>query len=411
MRLKNPLDMHLHLRDKDMLQVVAPLSAKHFKAGVIMPNLIPPITSKEALLSYKERILRACEDFSKNENLAPNSAKNETVAKNLAKSENTIGNSAKSKNSTLNSAQTKNAIKNSQKGESLTQNSIKRANTSKNSHQSQKGIDSHNFTPLMTLFYQNYDKAFLESIREELFAIKLYPAGITTNSSGGVRDFDLKHLKPTLEAMSELEIPLLVHGETNDFVLDREANFAKIYDKLATSFPKLRIVMEHITTKALCELLKRHENLYATITLHHLMLTLDDVMGDKLRPHLFCKPIAKRAEDREALCELAFSGFERVMFGSDSAPHPRNEKECYGCAAGVFSAPVAISLLAQLFEENSNEKNLQRFISDNAIKAHKLEFDKEKIIKLVKKEWIVPQNYGEVVPFFAEKTLKWQVVE
>ena len=261
----------------------------------------------------------------------------------------------------------------------------------------------------MTLFYQNYDRAFLESVKNELFAIKLYPAGITTNSSTGVKDFDLKHLKPTLEAMSELEIPLLVHGETNDFVLDREANFAKIYEKLATSFPKLRIVMEHITTKALCELLKRHENLYATITLHHLMLTLDDVMGDKLRPHLFCKPIAKRAEDREALCELAFSGFERVMFGSDSAPHPRSEKECCGCAAGVFSAPVAISLLAQLFEENSNEKNLQKFISDNAIKAHRLEFKEEKIIRLVKKEWIVPKNYGEVVPFFAEKTLKWQV--
>ncbi|HEC1766363.1 TPA: dihydroorotase [Campylobacter lari] len=330
MTLKNPLDMHLHLRDESMLELVAPFSAKDFKAGVIMPNLITPLTEITALKAYKERILKAC----KNED----------------------------------------------------------------------------FTPLMTLFFKDYDEQFLEKAKNELFAIKLYPAGITTNSDNGISSFDIEKLKPTLNAMSELNIPLLVHGETNDFVMDREANFAKIYEKLAKNFPKLKIVMEHITTKVLCDLLKDYENLYATITLHHLMITLDDVVGGKMDPHLFCKPIAKRYEDKDALCELAFSGYEKAMFGSDSAPHPLHTKECYGCAAGVFSAPVILPVLAELFEKYSNETNLQKFISDNACKIHNLKFEKDKIIALEKQEWQVVQKYGDVVPFMAGKTLNFKVI-
>ncbi|ENQ6619685.1 TPA: dihydroorotase [Campylobacter lari subsp. concheus] len=330
MTLKNPLDMHLHLRDESMLELVAPFSAKDFKAGVIMPNLITPLTETTALKAYKERILKAC----KNED----------------------------------------------------------------------------FTPLMTLFFKDYDEKFLEKAKNELFAIKLYPAGITTNSDNGISSFDIEKLKPTLNAMSELGLPLLVHGETNDFVMDREANFAKIYEKLAKNFPKLKIIMEHITTKVLCDLLKDYENLYATITLHHLMITLDDVVGGKMDPHLFCKPIAKRYEDKDALCELAFSGYEKAMFGSDSAPHPLHTKECCGCAAGVFSAPVILPVLAELFEKHSNEANLQKFISDNACKIHNLKFEKDKIITLEKQEWQVAQKYGDVVPFMTGKTLNFKVI-
>ncbi|EAI3524340.1 dihydroorotase [Campylobacter coli] len=333
MTLKNPLDMHLHLRDNQMLELIAPLSARDFCAAVIMPNLIPPLCNLEDLKAYKMRILKACKD--------------------------------------------------------------------------------ENFTPLMTLFFKNYDEKFLKSAKDEIFGIKLYPAGITTNSNGGVSSFDIEYLKPTLEAMSDLNIPLLVHGETNDFVMDRESNFAKIYEKLAKHFPRLKIVMEHITTKTLCELLKDYENLYATITLHHLIITLDDVIGGKMNPHLFCKPIAKRYEDKEALCELAFSGYEKVMFGSDSAPHPKDTKECCGCAAGVFSAPVILPVLADLFSKNSNEVNLQKFISDNACKVHNLTFEKEKIIVLENQEWQVPNEYKneneKVVPFMAGESLKFRV--
>ncbi|MBF7047016.1 dihydroorotase [Campylobacter volucris] len=328
MTLKNPLDMHLHLRDEEVLNLVAPFSAKDFKAGVIMPNLITPLTDLENLKAYKQRIIKA--------------------------------------------------------------------------------IKNEDFIPLMTLFFQNYDDKFLEQAKDEIFAIKLYPAGITTNSDNGISSFDIEKLKPTLNAMSGLNIPLLVHGETNDFVMDREANFAKIYEKLATNFPKLKIVMEHITTKTLCDLLKDYENLYATITLHHLIITLDDVIGGKMDPHLFCKPIAKRYEDKDALCELAFSGYEKVMFGSDSAPHPIHTKECCGCAAGVFSAPVILPVLAELFEKNSNEENLQKFISENACKIHNLKFEKEKIITLEKNTWQVPQKYGDVVPFMADKFLEFK---
>ena len=329
MKIKNPLDMHLHLRDEKMLEFVAPFSARDFNAGVIMPNLITPLTDLNNLKAYKQRILKAC----KNED----------------------------------------------------------------------------FIPLMTLFFQEYDEKFLEEAKNEIFAIKLYPAGITTNSDNGISSFDIEKLKPTLDTMSELNIPLLVHGETNDFVMDREVNFAKIYEKLAQNFPNLKIVMEHITTKVLCDLLKDYENLYATITLHHLMITLDDVIGGKMDPHLFCKPIAKRYEDKNALCELAFSGYEKAMFGSDSAPHPLHTKECCGCAAGVFSAPVILPVLVELFEKHSNETNLQKFISDNACKIHNLKFEKDKIVILEKQEWQVAQKYGDVVPFMAGKTLNFKV--
>ncbi|MBX1886272.1 dihydroorotase [Campylobacter peloridis] len=330
MKIKNPLDMHLHLRDESMLELVAPFSAKDFKAGVIMPNLITPLTNLNDLKAYKQRVLKAC----KNED----------------------------------------------------------------------------FTPLMTLFFKEYDEKFLENAKNEIFAIKLYPAGITTNSDNGISSFDIQRLKPTLNAMSELNIPLLVHGETNDFVMDREANFAKIYEKLAKNFPNLKIVMEHITTKTLCNLLKDYENLYATITLHHLMITLDDVIGGKMDPHLFCKPIAKRYEDKDALCELAFSGYKKAMFGSDSAPHPIHTKECCGCAAGVFSAPVILPVLAELFEKNSNEENLQKFISDNACKIYNFNFEKDKIINLKKEKWQIPQKYGDIVPFMAGKNLNFKVI-
>lgn len=335
MILKNPLDMHLHLRDEAMLKLVAPFSAKNFSAAVIMPNLVSPLCDIESLKSYKKRILESC--------------------------------------------------------------------------------GNENFTPLMTLFFKNYDEKFLEKAKNEIFAIKLYPAGITTNSQGGVSSFELENLKTTLNAMSELKIPLLVHGETNDFVMDRERNFAKIYELLAKNFPKLKIVMEHITTKKLCELLKDYENLYATITLHHLMLTLDDVIGGKMNPHLFCKPVAKHYKDKDALCELAFNAYEKVMFGSDSAPHPKHEKECCGCAAGIFSSSVAICVLAELFEKNSSEENLQKFLSDNACKIYDFKFQKDKTFILKKQGWQIPNEYKyeneRLVPYMAGQNLSFKIVE
>jgi len=327
--LNSPLDMHLHLRDEDMLKVVAPQSAKSFSAAIVMPNLVPPITDLEMLRSYKDRI--------------------------------------------------------------------------------QNAIGDENFTPLMTLFFKDsYDYEFLKEAKEYISAIKLYPAGITTNSEGGVSSIDVKSLKMTLDAMSELKIPLLIHGESNGFVMDRESEFVPVYEELASNFPDLTIVMEHITTKDSVKALKKHKNLYATITLHHLLITLDDVAGGMLAPHLFCKPIAKRPEDREALLEIALSGDPKVMFGSDSAPHPQLAKESCGCAAGVFTAPIALQALTELFEKHDKLGNLQAFISDNAQKIYNFT-PNEKTVILEKTPFRVPLKYGEVVPMYADKELAWSI--
>ncbi|HHD75181.1 MAG TPA: dihydroorotase, partial [Nitratifractor sp.] len=265
------------------------------------------------------------------------------------------------------------------------------------------------FTPYMTLFFSNsYNYEFLQSIKDDILAIKLYPAGITTNSEGGVNSFDIETLKETLEAMSQLQIPLCIHGESDGFVMDREAEFIPIYKQLATAFPKLKIVMEHITTAASAKAVLEHDNLYATITLHHLYITLDDVAGGMLQPHLFCKPIAKRPEDRAALIDLALNANPKVMFGSDSAPHPKSAKEAPGCAAGVFTAPIALQALAQLFEQHGKLENLQAFVSDNAQKIYNITPPKKSIL-LEKKEFIVPDSYGEIVPFLAGKSLQWSI--
>jgi dihydroorotase len=189
--------------------------------------------------------------------------------------------------------------------------------------------------------------------------------------------------------------------------MDREAEFVSIYEKLAEAFPDLTIIMEHITTKASVEALDRFENLYATITLHHLMITLDDVAGGMLQPHLFCKPIAKRPEDREALREVALNGHPKVMFGSDSAPHPQSAKESCGCAAGVFTAPIALQVLTELFVKHSTVENLQAFVSDNAQKVYKNITIPQKSIKLEKKPFIVPKKYGTVVPMYAGEKLAY----
>ncbi|MCD6212976.1 MAG: dihydroorotase [Sulfurovum sp.] len=330
--LNAPLDMHLHLRDGEMLDNIVNGSAHTFSGAIIMPNLVPPVTTKEAVIAYKERIMHA--------------------------------------------------------------------------------IGDEKFTPYMTLFFKpSYDKAFLESVRDDITALKLYPAGITTNSEGGVSGFDVEELRPALSAMSELNLPLCVHGETNGFVMDREAEFVSIYEELAAAFPDLKIIMEHITTKESVAALDKFKNLYATITIHHLLITLDDVAGGMLQPHLFCKPIAKRPEDREALLKVALAAHPKVMFGSDSAPHPKHAKESCGCAAGVFTAPVALQLLTELFEKNdASLENLQAFVSGNAQHIYGVT-PLSKTVTLEKKPFKIPSDYNGVVPMYANEEIAYSIQE
>ena len=326
--LNSPLDMHLHLRDGDMLKNVAPLTSENYSGALVMPNLTPPITTKEALIKYRDEIL---------------------------------------------------------------------------------ALSGKNFKPYMSLFFQkDYSYEFLKELKDEILVVKLYPAGATTNSESGVVDFDVEELRPTLEAMSELEIPLSIHGESDGFFLDREAEFIPVYEKLAEAFPKLKIIMEHISSKEAVKILDKHENLYASITLHHMLYTFDDVAGGKLNPHLFCKPVLKREKDRRAILKLALNAHPKVMFGSDSAPHLKEAKEGTLGAAGVFTAPVTLQALAELFEKHNKLDNLQKFVSNNAKKIYNITPPQKEVV-LVKERFKVPNLYGNVVPILAGQELSWSI--
>jgi len=262
------------------------------------------------------------------------------------------------------------------------------------------------FDPLMMLFFRNYSRAELVAARQHIFGIKLYPAGATTNSQSGVKE--LAAAEGTLALMEELGIPLMVHGETGGFVMDREKEFLPSYAHLAEKFPKLKITMEHITTRDAVQLLDQYENLHATVTLHHLVITLDDLAGGLLNPHMFCKPIAKRPEDRQALLDAALQAHPKLMFGSDSAPHPISKKECCGCAAGLFTAPVCLPTLVELFEQHGKLDNLQAFVSNNAQRIHNYT-PPVKSIRLTKTGMDVPKFYGDTVPYRAGEKIAWTV--
>lgn len=271
-----------------------------------------------------------------------------------------------------------------------------------------RAVGEHIFTPYMALFFRNYSEADLAAVRESIIGIKLYPEGVTTNSEGGVKS--VSDAEQTMAMMQDMDIPLLVHGEVPEsFVMDRESDFLPTYDELAQKFPRLKIIMEHITTAAAVKLLDRYENVHATVTLQHLLITLDDVAGGLLNPHLFCKPIAKRPEDRDALLHAALTAHPKLMFGSDSAPHPLEKKECCGCAAGVFTAPVALAMLAELFDAHDALDKLQAFVSGNAQSIYGLT-PPAKTVHLVKEPCTVPAKYGDVVPIRSGGAIGWRVV-
>ena len=190
--------------------------------------------------------------------------------------------------------------------------------------------------------------------------------------------------------------------------MDREKEFLASYEHLATKFPKLKITMEHITTRHAVDLLDRFENLYATVTLHHLIITLNDVAGGLLNPHLFCKPIAKRPEDREALLAAALSAHPKLMFGSDSAPHPISKGMLWLRGRLVHGAGV-FAYAAELFEEHGALDKLQ-IVSGNAQRIHGFT-PPAKTVKLEKTGQVVPERYGDVVPYRAGETIPWTVTE
>jgi dihydroorotase len=231
--------------------------------------------------------------------------------------------------------------------------------------------EGDDFTPLMTLYLtEDTDPNDLAAAYESglIRAVKLYPAGATTNSASGVRNFE--NVRPVLERMAEIGCPLCVHGEvtTADVdIFDREAVFIEtILDPLRRSIPGLRVVMEHITTKdGVDYALSADDTLGATITTHHLIINRNHILVGGIKPHYYCLPVAKRETHRLALRKAATSGNKRFFLGTDSAPHLDHLKEhACGCA-GCFTATNTMPLLAHVFEEDGALENLRKFACEN----------------------------------------------
>lgn len=268
-----------------------------------------------------------------------------------------------------------------------------------------------NFLPLMSIqITPATTPEIIRRAREDgVVAGKLYPEGVTTGSENGVRDFNA--LDGVFAEMEKAGMVLSLHGEMPGvFCLDREVKFLEALSVITNRFPRLKVVLEHITTKAAVEFIKNAPSLVAaTITVHHLYLTLDNVIGGLLNPHDFCKPIAKRPEDRDALIEAATSGIDKFFFGSDSTPHPRIYKECSEGRAGVFTAPAALPLLAEIFEKQNALGLLESFTSRYGAKFYGLPLLNNGKIKLVRKPMVIPLECHGIVPFLADRKIPWSI--
>ncbi len=273
------------------------------------------------------------------------------------------------------------------------------------------------FEPLMTLYLT--DSTTPEMIREAkaggVPAVKLYPAGATTNSDSGVTS--LEKIKPALKAMQEVGMLLLVHGEVTDHdldIFDREKVFLdQRLSKICDEFPDLKVVLEHITTKDSVEfVMARGENVAATITPQHLLYNRNHMLVGAIRPHYYCLPILKRSEHQEALIKAATSGNPKFFLGTDSAPHAQHKKESDCGCAGCYSANCAIELYAEAFEAADALDKLEGFASQFGPDFYGLPRNSD-TITLVKESWTCPETLdfgGEpLVPLRSGAEVLWKV--
>ena len=274
------------------------------------------------------------------------------------------------------------------------------------------------FEPLMTLYLTD-DTPPEEIARAKLSgrvqAVKYYPAGATTHSDAGVTR--ISRCFAALEKMAELGMPLLVHGEVTDPVVDvfdREKAFIEeVLGPLVERFPTMRVVLEHITTRDAVQYLEvTGANIAATITAHHLLLNRNALFIGGIRPHHYCLPVLKREQHREALVEAATSGNPKFFLGTDSAPHARHAKENDCGCAGIYTAHAAIELYATAFEEAGALERLEGFASLFGPKFYGLAPNPDKI-RLERRDWTVPVVLGfgehELVPLRAGETLAWSL--
>ncbi|KAI5452571.1 dihydroorotase [Naganishia albida] len=353
-----PADFHVHLRQGAMSELVTPhVALGGIKTAYVMPNLTPPITSAEQAISYKQDLQK----------LAPETEFLMTLY--------------------------------------LHENMLEE-------------IDVDGKKVLRGV--QEVRKASRAGVR----GIKSYPRGVTTNSSSGIESYEPYY--PVFKALEEEGMVLNLHGEVpsddekNISVLNAEKHFLQHLRKLATDFPKLKIVLEHATTKEAVDCVKSlPDNVGCTITPHHLVLTIDAVPS---QPFNFCKPIAKEPVDRKALLDVVASGHPRFFLGSDSAPHPIKHKvpklpDTSPCAAGVYTSPVLLLLVAYILEKAGALDKLVGFTSSNGRAFYGLpveENDRPVTLRRVKGK-AVPAFYKgsqegvDIVPFMAGEELGWEI--
>mmetsp|Transcript_20541 Transcript_20541/g.44891 ORF Transcript_20541/g.44891 Transcript_20541/m.44891 type:complete len:350 (+) Transcript_20541:86-1135(+) len=336
-----PDDFHHHFRDDPYLEHTVPFAAQSFRRVLAMPNLVPPVTTVEAALAYRDRILAR----------VPPDAKNR-------------------------------------------------------------------FEPLMTLYLT--DRTSPEEIRKakatgHIPAVKLYPAGATTNSDFGVTDYE--RVAPALAAMEEVGMLLLIHGESTDQAVDvfeREQSFyTTVMPMLVSRFPRLRIVCEHITSAFAADWVeKQGPNIAATITAHHLLHNRNALFKGGLQPHYYCLPILKTEPDRQKLLECATSGSPKFFLGTDSAPHTVARKECSCGCAGCFTAHAAVEFVAEAFESMGKLDMLEGFVSLKGAQFYGIPLSQERRV-LERCEWTVPDGYpfgSETVrPLRAGGTVAWRL--
>ena len=334
--ITRPDDMHLHLREGELLKVVSKHSATQFARAIIMPNLKKPLINSELAHKYYDEI------------------KNHT--------------------------------------------------------------STYDFEPLITIYFNDqltFDELKKIQLSPKIIGIKLYPKGVTTNSDKGIDSFSSGY--KIFEMMEKLDIPLLIHGEVNDpdiDIFDREKIFIeKNLINAHKEFPKLRIVLEHISTKESTEFVREtDENIAATITPQHLLYNRNELFTGGLKPHAFCLPVLKREEHRLAVLSAAISGNSKFFLGTDSAPHKRSEKESSCGCAGIYSALNAIEIYAEIFDRNSAIEKLENFSSKFGADFYKIRRNKNKI-KLIKGPNKIQSTLkiddGEVIPLMADQKINW----
>ena len=281
-------------------------------------------------------------------------------------------------------------------------------------------VGDSEFEPLMTLYLtDNTSAEEIVAASKSCFvkAVKLYPAGATTNSDDGVTD--IRHCDDAIAAMEEYGVPLLIHGEVTDVdidVFDREKVFIeRTLLPLLQRHPRLKVVFEHITTAdAVDFVMSADERIGATITVHHLMYNRNAMFRGGIRPHMYCLPILKREQHRQALRDAVASGNSKFFLGTDSAPHPQHAKESSCGCAGVFSAHAAIEMYATVFDQLGALDKLEAFASFHGPDFYGLPRNEDSIT-LERTEWTIPDAYPmgdeQLIPLMAGEPIGWKLVD